>query len=69
MAPKDLESMSVERTRECPACALEGPADADTCPFCGYEYPPRPTRTLVWAAIVMAALLAWPVIRILSSLF
>lgn len=61
--------MSDERTMECPSCALEGPADVDTCPYCGYEYPARPSRSLIWAAIVMAALLAWPVFRIVRSLF
>lgn len=58
-----------DQTRECPACALEGPADTDTCPYCGYEYPSRPSRSLIWVAVVMAALLAWPAIRILKWLF
>ena len=61
--------MSAERTRECPACAMEVPADAETCPYCGYEFPAPPSRTYVWVALVMAALLAWPVIRILKAIF
>lgn len=61
--------MAKEKTRECPACALEGPADTDTCPWCGYEYPGGPSRSLVWVAILMAALLAWPVFRVVQALF
>ena len=26
-------------TRECPACAMDAPADAAECPMCGYEFP------------------------------
>ncbi len=50
--------------RECPACALEGPADAAECPFCGYEFPvARPgTRPLVWLMIGLTALFALPLL-------
>lgn len=60
--------MTSEKTRECPACALEGPADADVCPYCGYEFPGGPSRSLIWVAVVMALLLAWPLFRVIRSL-
>lgn len=44
-------------TKECPACALDAPADAVECPFCGYEFPrPRTgTRPAAWLMILLMA--------------
>ena len=44
-------------TQECPACALDAPADAAECPFCGYEFPrPRAgTRPAAWLMIALMA--------------
>lgn len=57
-----------EKTRECPSCALEGPADVAECPFCGYEFPEPHPRWQVWTAILVALLLAWPLFRLLETL-
>lgn len=46
----------MSETRECPSCALEAPADVDTCPYCGYEFPEQPASR-VWMAWLFAALL------------
>ncbi|MFN3595944.1 MAG: zinc ribbon domain-containing protein [Rubricoccaceae bacterium] len=51
-------------TRECPACALDAPAAAPVCPFCGYEFP-RPqagTRPAAWLMIVLMVLFAVPLL-------
>ena len=45
-----------DRLRECPSCALDAPADADVCPFCGYEFPVQKS-SVKWAAVAMAILL------------
>lgn len=44
------------RTRECPSCALEVDADADVCPYCGYEFPKQPTsyKGAAWFFVIMA---------------
>ena len=55
-------------TFECPSCALQAPKEAEECPYCGYEFPQQ-RRSLAWAAILMALLLAWPVIRLVQWLF
>lgn len=49
-------------TRECPSCAMEVDASADTCPICGYEAPRQKTSVQV-AAWLMALLLLWPVLE------
>jgi predicted nucleic acid-binding Zn ribbon protein len=58
----------VERERECPSCALTIPADADECPYCGYDLP-RQKSSLRLAAILMALLLIWPIIELVKRLF
>lgn len=52
------------KNRECPACAMEGPADAAACPFCGYEFPvPRAgSRATTWLMIALMALFAVPLL-------
>ena len=57
-----------ESTRECPSCALSIDADADVCPYCGYDLP-RQKSSLQIAAIVMALLLIWPLIKLIQYLF
>jgi hypothetical protein len=54
--------------RECPSCALEVEKEAEVCPYCGYEFP-RQKVSLKLAALLMAALLAWPIFKLISSLF
>lgn len=52
------------RAKECPACALEAPADAAECPYCGYEFPvPRPgLRPVTWVMIALMILFAIPLL-------
>jgi RNA polymerase subunit RPABC4/transcription elongation factor Spt4 len=57
-----------EPMMECPSCALEAPKDAETCPYCGYEFP-RTRISVKWAAILMALLLIWPLIKLFKWLF
>lgn len=52
---------------ECPSCALEAPDDAETCPYCNYEFP-RQKRSVMVMAIVMAMLLAWPIFKLIQLL-
>ena len=53
-----------EPMRECPACAMEGPADAAECPYCGYEFPvARPgTRPATWLMVALMVLFGIPVL-------
>ncbi len=53
--------------RECPACALEGPADAAECPYCNYEFPPE-RKTSKLAAVVFVLLMAWPLFEVIRWL-
>lgn len=57
-----------EKTRECPSCALEIDAQADVCPYCGYDLP---QEKQVWkiVAVVVALLLVWPIIQLIRLLF
>ena len=57
--------------RECPSCALDGPAEAEVCPYCGYEFPtPKPGhRPVTWAMIIAMVLFALPVLGWLLGLF
>ena len=50
--------------RECPACAMDGPADAAECPFCGYEFPVARagTRASAWLMIGLMAGLGVPLV-------
>ena len=58
----------LDTTKECPSCALEVPAAADVCPYCQYEFPQHSSAVKV-VAIVMALLLIWPLIELVSWLF
>ncbi|RMH66170.1 MAG: zinc ribbon domain-containing protein [Bacteroidetes bacterium] len=46
---------------------MEIPADAETCPYCGYEIP-RQKSSLKTAAILFALLLIWPLLKVLDWL-
>ena len=54
--------VDLDPQRECPACALEVPADAEDCPYCGYEFPkPKPgLRPITWVMIALMVLFAIP---------
>lgn len=57
------------KTTECPSCGLEFEDEgAEVCPYCGYEFPQQ-RSSLKWVAILLALLLAWPVIKLVMSLF
>lgn len=57
-----------EKTRECPSCGLDIPADADVCHYCSYDLPQQKSSLKI-AAIIMALLLIWPIIELLDRLF
>lgn len=57
----------MERTRECPSCALEVDAEAEVCPYCNYEFPVQ-KRSVMTMAVVMALLLAWPLFKLIDYL-
>ncbi len=57
-----IEPHSDFGTRECPACAVEVPANENRCPICGYEFPGRGPlhRNLIWIVLLLLALLLIP---------
>jgi len=57
-----------EKQQECPSCALDIDDPVEVCPYCGYEFP-RERSGLKAAAILMALLMAWPLIKLLQYLF
>lgn len=57
-----------DKKEECPSCAMDVDADADTCPYCGYEFP-RQRSSVKAAALIMALLLAWPLFKLISMIF
>ena len=58
------------RSKECPGCALEAPADAAECPFCGYEFPVARagTRPAGWVMVALMALFELPLLAWLLGL-
>jgi hypothetical protein len=53
---------------ECPSCALEVDPDAETCPYCDYEFPRQ--KSSVGAAVwLFLLLMLWPLFKLLSYLF
>lgn len=58
----------IEKTRECPSCALEIDANADVCPYCGYDLP-RENQSWKIVAVIVAILLIWPIVRLIQLLF
>ncbi len=56
------------KTRECPSCATEVPADQRVCYICGYEFPSSGgshPKWVKWVAIVVMALFLIPLLRML----
>ena len=55
---------TLDPERECPACALTVPADADECPMCGYEFPVQSAgfRMSAWLFVVLMVLFAVPLL-------
>lgn len=53
--------------RECPSCGLEVEAEAEVCPYCGYEFPESRTGfgPMAW---LFVALMLLPVIWVLMRL-
>jgi len=39
--------------KECPACAMEIPADAKACPICQYEFPEGHSPIIIATAIFL----------------
>lgn len=56
------------KERECPSCAMTIDAEADVCPYCGYDLPKEKSSVKV-VAVVMALLLAYPLFKLLGLLF
>ncbi len=54
--------------RECPSCALSIDAEADVCPYCGYDLP-RTAASIKAAAVVFALLMLWPLFELARLLF
>jgi hypothetical protein len=57
-----------ETLKECPSCALDVEAAAEVCPYCQYEFP-RQRSTVKALAWLMALLLIWPLVKLLTLLF
>lgn len=51
-------------SRECPACALDAPAESEACPYCGYEFPTRKAglTTAAWLMIGLMILFGIPML-------
>ena len=45
--------------RECPSCALEIDADADVCPYCGYELPRQNPHLKYYVMLFLALMILW----------
>ncbi len=53
-----------DKTRECPSCALEAPADAEECPYCQYEFPPEQKGTTIMAWVFVILIILWLITRL-----
>lgn len=53
--------------RECPSCGLEVDAEAEVCPYCGYEFPESGAGfgPMAW---LFVALMLLPVLWVLMRL-
>ena len=58
----------MSKTRECPSCALEAPADAATCPYCGYEHPAAGRGNRFFALLFILLLLGGVLVGVLQWL-
>ena len=58
-------------TRECPSCAMDVPAEAETCPVCGYEFPVARAgvRPMAWVFVGLMVLFAVPALAWLLGWF
>jgi uncharacterized paraquat-inducible protein A len=55
--------------RECPSCALEFEDEQATeCPYCGYEFPAPQKTSYKLIAVLLALLLAWPILKLVMWL-
>jgi len=48
-----------EKKKECPSCALPVDAGAETCPYCGYEFPVQKPAVKLVAVLMVLLLLGW----------
>lgn len=54
---------------ECPSCALETEAGAETCPYCGYEFPAHRTGlpAVAWLLVLLLLLpVLWFLLQLIS---
>jgi RNA polymerase subunit RPABC4/transcription elongation factor Spt4 len=49
----------IDKTRECPSCALEINEEADECPYCGYDLPRQKRGFGIAVAVFVLLLLTW----------
>ncbi|WP_457652527.1 zinc ribbon domain-containing protein [Rhodocaloribacter sp.] len=52
-------SPMTEKQKECPSCALPVDADAEECPYCGYEFPVQKPVVKLVAVLMVLLLLGW----------
>lgn len=45
------------KTKECPSCAMEIDAKAETCPICGYDFPKTPLYLKIVAVLMILLLI------------
>ena len=48
-----------DNQKECPSCALPVDADAEICPYCGYEFPPQKRNVKIFAVLFILLMLIW----------
>jgi hypothetical protein len=54
--------------RECPSCAFEVDAEAEVCPYCGYEFPEPRTGfgPMAWLFVLLMLIpVLWVLMRLL----
>jgi hypothetical protein len=55
-------------SRECPSCAFEVEAEAEVCPYCGYEFPEPRTGfgPMAWLFVLLMLIpVLWVLMRLL----
>jgi uncharacterized paraquat-inducible protein A len=53
------EQHQTNKTQECPSCAMEVDAKAETCPICGYELPKQKRSTIIVVWVLIFLMLVW----------
>ncbi len=48
-----------QKQKECPSCALMTEADAEVCPYCGYEFPRLKARHKAFAVLFIVLMVVW----------